>query len=206
MANGADTLPPALRRKLNPQLRDVQAHLLEDWQPDLSDPAMRHEMLANPRLEARILADIIDCGSAALATGWEAFEDQEALARLLEPERRALILCLGCAWRGAEVAARITNGQVAQALPDVGRDVLKQALCLRNGQEQPAPADRPLAEMVAVDGLACLQSWLARLPHAVLERLKLTEPHLVPEPDFVPVPAMARLVERYLAGAADHGA
>lgn len=132
----------------------------------LTDPALRMDLVRNPRLTARINSRLFGQESWTLPDHLDDFPQAEALIGLLRHGPSLVVRGLGFAWHGNRVAHTLLSGDrvIGSRLT---RDDMRRVLLLRDRGAPDAAGPVPADSEIDDEGALCLWCWMADLPSRI---------------------------------------
>jgi len=155
------------------QLREAR---LQDWASGFGSDDLGDEILANPRFEDRILAQLVPHLTPEDISGTQ---DEAALSLVLSSQRARFELMLGMAWCHATVLEWVTWNMLAEKIPDATLADARAAItAVPAGVRDTAGAKRrpdPHLTQATIRkaGKNLLNIWASSLTAPVLDRLML---------------------------------
>lgn len=147
-----------------PDLSVITKAATQNWMPEVIDPNLRQDMLANKRLEKTILADILESNGIYTNVDPEPAEQAEILLSLLRSDLSAVTRCCGMIWHAQQISSLVMRGEAKAILGNA--DLEDVRLTLRSKEHSGAPDMLPadLDSAVHRNGRICLSAWLNDLP------------------------------------------
>lgn len=166
----------ALEAFFNPSLGRLRVAQLQSWGEAFGDDTLSDGILSNPRLEQRILKQIIpDCRRDDIA----GTANEGPLSLMLSDQRDHFVLMLGMAWHSASILEWVTWNQLGTKLPQVTLAQARQAVQAVDPQRRKAAGAKRKADpnltatMIRQTGTDLLNAWASALPSEVSVRLDL---------------------------------
>lgn len=167
----------ALTRYVEAPLDSLRADHVMAWAAGFGHDGLAQGILANPRFETRITADICQSfGQSRLAEPPKASQ-KPVLIALGQHGAERLADLVGCALNARAVLGWITWGHYGEHMPDLPADQVRAMLQRIDPRlledKANAAATELTAERIRADGEAALGAWRAELPQQMRARLGL---------------------------------
>ena len=144
------------------------------WRADALTPGLRGDMVANPRLEGAIVADLVAARDDATADPVPA-ETLAQLDHLMSCDLQRLRRRAGLVWHAPGLLSPDAVRRLLQSCPSLDVGEVRFALGLRgHGTAGPLPEGDLETELEAA-GRACMSAWLNRLPTPLPGLLSILE-------------------------------